>query len=70
MGKYTDWEFEDNNKHNKSFKYRLDKQKYCKKNRLAKKKYGPHVYDQDGKYCDRCGHTKKVRKINYENGYE
>lgn len=68
MTKYKEWQFEDDPKPTKSYKQRLDKHKYCKKNRIGKNKYGPHVYGEDGKYCVKCGHIKKERKRNY--GYE
>lgn len=42
-----------------SAKTKLNKNKFCKKNKLSGAKYGPHVYDNSGKYCIKCGHIKK-----------
>lgn len=45
-----------------SSKTKLNKEKYCKKNKLSNNRYGPHVYDSNGKYCLKCNHYKKEKK--------
>lgn len=47
-----------------SQKTKLNKYKYCKKNKISGKNYGPHTYDPTGKFCVRCGHLKKENKNN------
>lgn len=66
MTKYNEWEFEEEKPIYHSFKKKLDKNRFCKKNKLGNKKYGPHIYNVNGKTCDNCGHMKKEKKDNYE----
>lgn len=57
------WQESDSFKH-KSFK--PNKNRFCKKNKLQNKQYGPHVYEQNSIHCKLCGHLDKSRlKRNY-----
>ena len=47
-----------------SKKTKLNKHKYCKKNKLNGGMFGPHIYDSSGKSCVKCGHLKKENKKN------
>lgn len=63
MPKWESWTEE------RSFNKRknVDKNKFCKKNKMGGGRFGPHNYS-DGKSCILCGHIKKEQKSdNYDN---
>lgn len=49
-----------------SSKTKLDKEKFCKKNKIGKNRYGPHIYVSGSRYCVKCKHLKKEGKKTYE----
>ena len=67
MKSYKNWEDEGEYKH-VSHKKKLNKDKYCKKNKIGPKQYGPHVYKEGSNRCILCGHKRKESKPNY--GFE
>lgn len=42
----------------RSIKQKLDKNRFCKKNKIGSKNFGPHTY-QGSNLCVLCGHVKK-----------
>jgi hypothetical protein len=59
------WDIGVNQNKRISAKTKLNKDKYCKKNKLGNFKYGPHTYVQNNNYCVKCNHLRKEKK-NYE----
>jgi hypothetical protein len=47
-----------------SKKTKLNKHRYCKKNKINGGLYGPHTYGPAGKTCIKCGHIKKEGQNN------
>ena len=57
---------------NESYRHvkRINKNIYCKKNKLSNGRYGPHEYEINGKQCILCRHINKHHKeIEDESGY-
>lgn len=48
----------------KSLKQRLDKNRFCRKNVIAPKTFGPHLY-KGSNICSLCKHIKKDRRRPY-----
>jgi len=38
---------------------KIDKNTFCKKNKLDGHRYGPHLYDNNDEFCVLCRHRKK-----------
>ncbi len=47
-----------------SLKQKLDKNRFCKRNVVAPKTYGPHMYE-GGYMCVLCNHLKKDNRKRY-----
>lgn len=45
----------------KSFKQKLDKNKFCRKNVISPLQFGPHLYEGT-KECKLCRHIKKEHR--------
>ena len=50
----------------KNWSRKINKDVYCKKNKIGGGRYGQHIYEQDSKYCKLCGHTRNKRRTQYE----
>lgn len=43
-----------------SVKQKLDKNRFCKKNKVGPKRFGPHIYAEgNSRECRYCGHLRK-----------
>lgn len=52
------WEENDSYRHKGS---KINKHKYCKKNKQGPKQYGSHIYENGSVYCKLCGHIDKSK---------
>lgn len=48
----------------RSIKQKLDKNVFCKKNLVAPKTFGHHIYE-GGNFCKLCNHLKKDKRKRY-----
>lgn len=58
----SDWKMyidDDNDRGVYHQKKKINKEVYCKKNRLGNNKFGPHIYKPNDNRCILCGHVKK-----------
>ena len=65
MSNWKDWLDGEVEHHRPTLKKRINKNVYCKKNRIATPPptrgftFGQHIYENGSKECKLCGHTKK-----------
>jgi len=53
---YDDYESEPRHVHKKK---KINKNMFCRKNKIRGTLYGPHIYEEGKKVCKNCGHIKK-----------
>jgi len=50
----------------KQWSRKINKDVFCKKNKIGGGKYGYHIYEEENNNCKLCGHIKNKRRRNYE----
>lgn len=54
----NNWEETESYRHRPA---KINKHRFCKKNKKSGKEYGPHLYDVGSVYCKLCGHIDKSK---------
>lgn len=60
MAKWEQW-LDDGSSFKTSRK--IDKNHFCKKNKLVGNRYGPHIYDENNEFCTLCRHRKNKKQL-------
>lgn len=61
------WDKWVNGEEKRSFKKKINKNVFCKRNRQSNGQYGKHIYEEGSKTCKLCGHYRKSIDNAYNN---